>query len=104
LVRAQRGIPSKLSHSIFSLDESAGGYDIRRGPEVVKHLVNLYKQEKQSGERFVDTVNRLGKERIKKEVEPYRSLPPFEEKPEMYYEWDENHEFKAEIGQGECAA
>lgn len=76
----------------------------KRGPEVVKHLVNLYKKEKQGEERFVETMNRLGRARLKEEVEPFRSLPPFEEKPEMYYEWDENHEFKAEIGQGECAA
>lgn len=76
----------------------------RRGPEVVKHLVLLYKKEKKGEERFVETINRLGRERLKQEVEAFKSLPPFEEKPEMYYEWDENHEFKAEIGQGECAA
>ena len=76
----------------------------KRGPEVVKHLVQLYKKEKQGEERFVDTMNRLGKARLKTEIEPFRSLPPFEENPQMYYEWDENHEFKAEIGQGECAA
>lgn len=76
----------------------------RRAPEVVKHLVQLYKKEKQGTERFVETVERLGKERIKKEVEPFRSLPPFEQKPDLYYEWGEFQEFKAEVGQGECAA
>lgn len=76
----------------------------RRGPEVVKHLVQLYKKEKTGTERFVETMNRLGKDRLKQEVEPFRQLPAFETNPQMYYEWDENHEFKAEIGVGECAA
>jgi sulfite reductase beta subunit-like hemoprotein len=76
----------------------------RRAPDVVKHLVALYKKEKSGNERFVQTMERLGKNRIKDEVEPFRALPPFEQKPEMYYEWGEFQAFKAEIGQGECAA
>lgn len=76
----------------------------KRAPEVVKHLVNLYKKEKAEGERFVQTMERLGRVRLKEEVEPFRALPLFEEKPDMYYEWGEYQEFKAEIGQGECAA
>jgi sulfite reductase beta subunit-like hemoprotein len=76
----------------------------RRAPEAVKHLVNLYKKERSGSERFVETMNRLGRSRLKEEVESFRSLPPFEEKPEMYYEWGEDHDFKVEIGQGECAA
>lgn len=76
----------------------------RRAPEVVKHLVGLYKKERQEGERFVQTMERLGKNRLKEEVEPFRWLPPFEQNPEMYYELGEFQEFKAEIGQGECAA
>ncbi len=76
----------------------------KRAPEVVKHLVNLYKKEKQASERFVQTMERLGKARLREEVEPFRSLPAFEQQPEMYYEWGEHAAFKAEIGQGECAA
>jgi sulfite reductase beta subunit-like hemoprotein len=77
---------------------------VKRAPEAVKHLVNLYKKERSGSERFVETMDRLGRSRIKEEVEPFRSLPSFEEKPEMYYEWGENRDFKVEIGQGECAA
>lgn len=76
----------------------------KRAPEAVKHLVQLYKKERQQSERFVETMERLGRTRLKEEVEQFRSLPPFEQKPEMYYEWGEFKEFKAEIGQGECAA
>jgi sulfite reductase beta subunit-like hemoprotein len=76
----------------------------KRAPEAVKQLVALYKKEKVGTERFVDTMNRLGRNRIKEEVEQFRSLPPFEQNSDMYYEWGEFHEFKAEIGQGECAA
>lgn len=76
----------------------------RRAPEVVKHLVELYKRERQSEESFVDTMDRLGKDRLRKEVEPFRSLPPYAENKELYFEWGENKEFHSEIGQGECAA
>jgi sulfite reductase beta subunit-like hemoprotein len=76
----------------------------KRAPEVVKHLVGLYKKEKQGTERFVQTMERLGRDRLKTEVEPFRALPPYEQNPEMYFEWGEHADFKAEIGQGECAA
>ncbi len=76
----------------------------KRAPEAVKHLVNLYKKEKQGEERFVETMERLGKARLRQEVEPFKSLPPYEENPGLYQEWGEQHDFKAEIGQGECAA
>lgn len=76
----------------------------KRVPEVVKHLVSLYKKEKKADERFVVTMERLGRDRLRQELEVYRNLPPHEENPDLYREWGENHEFKAEIGQGECAA
>ena len=76
----------------------------KRAPEVVKHLIGLYKKERQDGERFVKTIERLGRERIKSEVEPFRTLPSYEENKDAYFEWGEYADFKAEIGQGECAA
>jgi sulfite reductase beta subunit-like hemoprotein len=76
----------------------------KRAPEVVKHLVQLYKKEKQGEERFVETMERLGKARIKTEVEPFRTLPPYDQNPQAYQEWGEDHDFQAQIGQGECAA
>jgi len=76
----------------------------RRTPEVVKHLIGLYKKEKQGEETFVQTMDRLGRDRLKKEVEPFQTLPSYEENPQMYFEWGEFQEFQASIGQGECAA
>ncbi len=76
----------------------------KRAPEVVKHLVELYKKEKREGERFVQTMDRLGRDRLKTEIEPFRTLPPFEEKRDFYFDWGEFEEFKPSVGQGECAA
>jgi len=76
----------------------------KRTPEAVKHLVALFKKEKQGQETFVQTMERLGKDRLKKEVEPFKSLPSYEDNPQLYYDWGEFKDFKAEIGQGECAA
>lgn len=76
----------------------------KRAPEAVKHLVALYKKERQTGERFVQTMSRIGKDRIKTEVETFRTLPSYEQSPQMYQEWGEFGDFKVQIGQGECAA
>jgi sulfite reductase beta subunit-like hemoprotein len=76
----------------------------KRGPDVVKKLVELYKAEKQGEESFVQTMDRIGKARIKAEIEPFRTLPPYDGNKELYQEWGEFGDFKSEIGQGECAA
>jgi ferredoxin-nitrite reductase/sulfite reductase (ferredoxin) len=76
----------------------------RRAPEVVKHLVGLYKKERQTNERFIAVMDRLGKDRLRTEVEPFRTLPPYDQNPEMYFEWGEFQEFHSQVGQGECAA
>ena len=97
MTRRYPGLSSQLRRSIAAIPA-------KRAPEVVKHLVGLYKKEKTGTERFVETIARLGKDRLKTEVEPFRALPTFEENPEMYFEWGEHETFKAEVGKGECAA
>jgi len=49
-------------------------------------------------------MNRLGKSRLKTELAAYAELPPYEQNPQLYFEWGENKDFVAEIGQGECAS
>ena len=43
--------------------------------------------------------------RLKTELDPYRTLPPFSERPDLYEDLGaEGHEFKLDVGKGECAA
>jgi len=76
----------------------------KRVPEAVKQLIVLYDKERKEGEDFLTVMNRLGKNRLKEELTQFTQLPPYEKGPEMYFEWGENKDFVAEIGQGECAA
>jgi sulfite reductase (ferredoxin) len=76
----------------------------RRVPEAVKKLIELYQHERQHNEDFLAVMGRLGKDRLKTELAPYAALPPYEQNPQMYFEWGENKDFVADIGQGECAS
>lgn len=76
----------------------------RRVPEAIKKLVALYKREKQEGEKFDAFLARAGRDKLKQEVLPLTQLPSYEQDPELYHDWGDTTDFKAEIGQGECAA
>ena len=76
----------------------------KRVPEAAKKLLELYRTERQGSELFRAWAERAGADRLKKELDPFRTLPPFSEKPEMYEDLGAAGEFKLEVGKGECAA
>ncbi len=76
----------------------------RRVPDAMKKLVALFKKDKQGAEKFGDYLVRAGKERLKQELAEFTQLPPYDQDPSLYFDWGDTSEFKAEIGQGECAA
>ena len=77
----------------------------RNAPKVVKKLLELYRDERQSDEHFDLTMERLGKDRIKEEVTEFLQIPSFEEDPEFYQDWGhEEEKFELQKGvKGECA-
>lgn len=73
-------------------------------PAAVSHLVDLYRRERQSAEGFPAFLSRSGKAKLKEELIPYTIVPPFEEDPTYYYDWEGEDEFVMEdLGPGECA-
>jgi sulfite reductase beta subunit-like hemoprotein len=76
----------------------------RRVPDAVKKIVAVFKKEKGPHEKFDEFLQRLGRDRIKQEVLEFTQLPPYEKDPSLYFDWGDTSDFKAEIGQGECAA
>lgn len=73
-------------------------------PAAVSHLVDLFRRERQSGETFPAFLSRSGKAKLKEELIPYTIVPPFEEDPTYYYDWEGEDEFVMEdLGPGECA-
>lgn len=79
-----------------------GKVPARRVPEVTAKLTRLYTREKQPEETFTEFVARLGKLRMKQELEEFE-LPPWEEAPELYTDNRQTWAYHKETGVGECA-
>ena len=75
----------------------------KRVPEASKKLLTLFRDERQPKETFREWVNRVGAPRLKQEMDPFRTLPPFEQAREMYEDLGDFGEFKLDVGKGECA-
>ncbi len=77
----------------------------RNAPKVVKHLIELYKNEREGDEHFDIVMERLGRDRIKDEITQFTDIPSFEEDPSFYEDWGhENKKFELLKGmKGECA-
>ena len=74
----------------------------RNAPRVVERLTALYSTEKQDGETFSRFVGRLGKARMKSEIEEL-TLQAYESAPELYIDNRQTWEYHKETGVGECA-
>ncbi len=77
----------------------------RNAPKVVKKLLELYRDERNSDEHFDLVMERLGRDRIKEEITEFLDIPPFEEDPSFYQDWGhEEEKFELQKGvKGECA-
>jgi sulfite reductase (ferredoxin) len=73
-------------------------------PAAISHLLTVYRRDRQPGEGLPAFVTRAGKAALKEELIPYTIIPPFEEDPTYYYDWEGEEEFILEdLGPGECA-
>jgi len=77
----------------------------RNAPKVVKRLLELYRDEKQGDEHFDIVMERIGRDRIKDEINHFTDIPSFEEDPSFYDDWGhEEEKFELQKGmKGECA-
>ncbi len=92
------------SEGVAQFGHRLGMVPAKRVPEAARKLLELYRAERQGKEGFRQWVERSGAERLKKEMDPFRTLPPFEQAKEMYEDLGDFGEFKLEVGKGECAA
>ena len=77
----------------------------KRTPEAAKHLLSLFRDERQGAETFRQWAGRVGTARLTKALEPFQALPKFEEDPKLYEDLgNEGVVFKIEMGKGECAS
>jgi sulfite reductase (ferredoxin) len=73
-------------------------------PAAVSHLIDVYRRDRQANENLPKFIARVGKSKLKDELIPYTIVPPYEEDPTFYYDWEGEEEFILEdLGPGECA-
>ena len=91
--------------------ENGGAYGLAVGavpskaiPNVLDRITDRYVSERQAPENFQDWVVRLGKPEIRKMLQPFTTVPPFEAQPEFYSDWGDPRSFSmGDLGIGECA-
>ena len=88
-----------------SFGRNLGRIPARNGVAATGALLSLYREEKLEDEDFNSCLARLGEDRLKDALEPYRHAPAFSEDPSFYQDWDhENEKFAVRQGvRGECA-
>ena len=79
-----------------------GKVPARYVPDVTEKLTELYASQKRAGENFQEFISRMGKVRLKAELEEFE-LPAYEEAPELYTDNRQSWEYHKETGVGECA-
>ena len=73
-------------------------------PAAISHLIDVYRRDRQANENLPKFITRVGKSKLKDELIPYTIVPPYEEDPTFYYDWEGEEEFILEdLGPGECA-
>jgi len=75
----------------------------RRAPEAVDRLVDLYRAERQAGERLADFFRRADVARVKGVLADLERLTDADAQPEDYVDLGEDHAFAPEVMDGECS-
>jgi sulfite reductase (ferredoxin) len=76
----------------------------KRIPEVVELLTGRYVEERAGQETFQGFVKRVGKQELRRMLEPFMEVPSFESDPSYYSDWGDPRVFTiGDLGMGECA-
>ncbi len=79
-------------------------FPAKRVPELVKHLISMYREQHTEGETFFGFVDRIGRAKFQEILKPFTTLPAYEENKELYYDWGEQTDYEMrDAGAGECA-
>lgn len=92
-------------------DENGGSYGLAIGavpskavPDVVDALTKRFVDQRQRGERFQAFIDRLGKKELRAMLQPFMTIPAYEQDNSYYTDWGDPRAFSiGDMGVGECA-
>ena len=76
----------------------------KRAPEVVERFLAIYEEQRQNGEEFNDTVDRIGPKVFEDAIRDLTVAPAFSvDTVEEFMDWERDVIYVLERGEGECA-
>ena len=83
---------------------AVGAVPSKAAPQVVDALTDGYVLGRERGESFQDWSERLGKRELRNLIQPFMTVPSFEEDPSFYVDHSDARQFSmGDLGVGECA-
>ena len=69
----------------------------------IKHLIDVYRRNRHSGEGLPAFIDRVGKVKLKEELIPFTIVPSFQDDPTFFYDGRRRKFVLEDLGPGECA-
>ncbi len=92
-----------MKNNAASYGLAVGKVAAKNAPDAIAKLTDLYTAEKQEGETFNAFADRMGRTRMKDELDEFAVKSTYEETPELYEDNRQPWEYKKSLGVGECA-
>ncbi|HEX6767126.1 MAG TPA: nitrite/sulfite reductase, partial [Polyangiaceae bacterium] len=81
-----------------------GAVPSKRAPDLAERLSKEYVAGRTTDETFAKWAARVGKKAIRKILDEYTNVPPYEEDASYYSDWGDPREYTiGDMGEGECA-
>ena len=76
----------------------------KRVPQLIRHIVGFYRENRQEGEEFNQFIDRVGTKPFEEIAAQYRDVGPLgPQTQDLYTDWRGTDVYKLERGEGECA-
>ncbi|MEX2517333.1 MAG: nitrite/sulfite reductase [Gammaproteobacteria bacterium] len=83
---------------------TVGAVPSKRVPDLIDRITEKYLSEREGNETFQAFIQRFGKRELKKVLDEFSAVPPYELDPSYYSDWRDPREYSiSDIGVGECA-
>jgi sulfite reductase (ferredoxin) len=97
-------VGGELAHNGGTYGMAIGAIPSKRVPDFVERMSNAFVAGKQENEKFLQWITRIGKKEVRKMVDEYTFVPPYEVDASYYSDWGDPREYTiGDMGEGECA-